>query len=150
MRPLSVGGPALSRGMLVLSDLQTVPTSCSTELVRSSMRGRRGSCPSVSSWPGPRLKGRGRLCRPQECYAHPFNHALPVFCSPCAPLDHVYGSLGSFYSESVDRLVAKLPAGAVGGRADRIGPDPPGRSFVRSDASRGPNVARHLPQPSPL
>jgi hypothetical protein len=43
-----------------------------------------------------------------ECYASPFNNSLPYFCSPCAPLDMVYGSLGSFYSDRVDAVAAEL------------------------------------------
>merc|ERR1719336_2512107 len=40
-----------------------------------------------------------------ECYASPFNHSLPTFCSLCYPLDLVFGSLGSFHSKAVDRFL---------------------------------------------
>eukprot|EP00927_Polykrikos_kofoidii_P045015 TRINITY_DN38880_c0_g1_i1.p1 TRINITY_DN38880_c0_g1~~TRINITY_DN38880_c0_g1_i1.p1 ORF type:complete len:506 (-),score=103.80 TRINITY_DN38880_c0_g1_i1:66-1583(-) len=48
-----------------------------------------------------------------ECYASPFNHSLDHFCSPCAPLDLIFGSLGSFYHSRVSRFVERLPAGAI-------------------------------------
>mmetsp|Transcript_23429 Transcript_23429/g.52890 ORF Transcript_23429/g.52890 Transcript_23429/m.52890 type:complete len:392 (+) Transcript_23429:94-1269(+) len=44
---------------------------------------------------------RGELGAILECYASPFNHSLPVFCSPIQPLDCVYGSLCSFYENKV-------------------------------------------------
>eukprot|EP00929_Paragymnodinium_shiwhaense_P050022 TRINITY_DN25211_c0_g1_i1.p1 TRINITY_DN25211_c0_g1~~TRINITY_DN25211_c0_g1_i1.p1 ORF type:complete len:448 (+),score=127.50 TRINITY_DN25211_c0_g1_i1:72-1415(+) len=48
-----------------------------------------------------------------ECYASPFNHSLELFCSPCMPLDMVFGSLGSFYHPRVLQLAAELPEGAL-------------------------------------
>ena len=35
------------------------------------------------------------------------------FCSPCAPLDLVFGSLGSFYHARIDEFCKRVPAGAI-------------------------------------
>lgn len=43
-----------------------------------------------------------------ECYASPFNHSLQTFCSPCAPLDLIFGSLGSFYDELAWKYVCGI------------------------------------------
>lgn len=48
-----------------------------------------------------------------ECFASPFNHSLPVYCSPCFPLDLVFGSLGSFYDSLLERYMDRSSPGSL-------------------------------------
>ena len=43
-----------------------------------------------------------------ECYASPFNNSLPVFCSPCEPIDLIFGSLGSIHGALVENYLRSV------------------------------------------